>query len=110
MKLYQGKSNIETKILGLLNNIAEVLHLRLHLIQPKLLHQLRFVKQFVFGRKIIMFLVFVHNIERKLIYSDQIDVSYFAIGILAQLASDNHLDWTYVDDFDMDQMLQQMVC
>lgn len=54
--------------------------------------------------------VFVHNIERKLIYSDQIDVSYFAIGILAQLASDNHLDWTYVDDFDMDQMLQQMVC
>ncbi|XP_075679671.1 protein zyg-11 homolog A-like [Dermatophagoides pteronyssinus] len=84
--LYQGKSNIETKILGLLNNIAEVLHLRLHLIQPKLLHQLR-----------------------KLIYSDQIDVSYFAIGILAQLASDNHLDWTYVDDFDMDQMLQQML-
>ncbi|OTF73164.1 hypothetical protein BLA29_003076 [Euroglyphus maynei] len=84
--LFQDKSNVETKILGLLNNIAEVLHLRPHLIQPKLLHQLR-----------------------KLIYSDQIDVSYFAIGILAQLASDHHLDWTDVEDFDMDQMLQQML-
>lgn len=84
--LFQGKNNIETKILGLLNNIAEVIYLRRHLIQPKLLHQLR-----------------------KLIYSDQIDVSYFAIGILAQLASDNNLNWSKVENFDMDQMLQQML-
>ncbi|KPM07249.1 hypothetical protein QR98_0057380 [Sarcoptes scabiei] len=78
-KMFEGNSYIETKILGLLNNIAEVSNLRAHLTNAKLLNKLK-----------------------KLAFSDQTSVSYFAIGIFAQLASDETIDWDSVDDFEFD--------
>lgn len=41
VQIFEGKHNIETKILGLLNNIAEVAHLRSHLVNARLLQRLK---------------------------------------------------------------------
>merc|ERR1719229_954248 len=56
--------SIETKVLGLLNNIAEVRELRDTILVDGFISQLR-----------------------RLMHSDHIDVSYFAAGIVAHLAS-----------------------
>ncbi|XP_025424633.1 protein zyg-11 homolog B-like [Sipha flava] len=56
-------STVETKVLGLINNIAEVPHLRAMLFKNDIIPTLR-----------------------RLLQSEQIDVSYFAAGIIAHLA------------------------
>ncbi|XP_052825514.1 protein zyg-11 homolog B [Octopus bimaculoides] len=64
------KVQVETKILGLLNNIAEVEKLRYALMRED-------------------FILLV----RRLLQAEQIDVSYFAAGIFAHLASDASEYW-----------------
>ncbi|XP_012140071.1 protein zyg-11 homolog B isoform X2 [Megachile rotundata] len=68
---FQNESSVETKVLGLLNNIAEVVHLRPRLMQPKFISMLS-----------------------VLLTSAHIDVSYFAAGIAAHLLSDGPRAWT----------------
>jgi len=70
LQTFPNEAAIETKILGLLNNIAEVSWLRSSLM----------VDSFI-------------NILRSLLHSDSIDVSYFAAGIVAHLASDKPEAW-----------------
>ncbi|XP_050440716.1 protein zyg-11 homolog B-like [Adelges cooleyi] len=59
-------STVETKVLGLVNNIAEVPHLRPNLFSNDIIPTLR-----------------------RLLMSQQIDVSYFAAGIIAHLACED---------------------
>ena len=59
-------------MLGLLNNIAEVAQLRVELMKDDFLYVLR-----------------------KLLHSQHIDVSYFAAGIVAHLASDGSDAWRF---------------
>ncbi|XP_015602670.1 protein zyg-11 homolog B isoform X3 [Cephus cinctus] len=70
---FQGESSVETKVLGLLNNIAEVRHLRHRLMQARFITMLS-----------------------SLLDSEHIDVSYFAAGIAAHLLSDGPEVWTVV--------------
>ncbi|XP_040564607.1 protein zyg-11 homolog B isoform X2 [Lepeophtheirus salmonis] len=70
LETFPGEASIETKILGLLNNIAEVHHLRSYLMNDS-------------------FLI----ILRKLLHASNIDVSYFAAGIVAHLASTAPICW-----------------
>lgn len=70
LELFLGESAVETKVLGLVNNIAEVPHLRNDLMKDNFL-----------------------AILRNLLHSSQIDVSYFAAGIVAHLASDGPVHW-----------------
>jgi len=70
LRTFPGESAIETKILGLLNNIAEVSWLRSSLL----------VDPFI-------------DILRTLLHSNSIEVSYFAAGIVAHLASDKPERW-----------------
>ncbi|XP_011312713.1 protein zyg-11 homolog B isoform X2 [Fopius arisanus] len=67
---FQGESSVETKVLGLLNNIAEVAQLRQRLMRPRFMIMLSF-----------------------LLDSEHIDVSYFAAGIAAHLLSDGIHAW-----------------
>ena len=62
---FPNEPAIETKVLGLLNNIAEVSWLRSSLLVDPFLQVLR-----------------------SLLHSKSIEVSYFAAGIVAHLASD----------------------
>ncbi|XP_018566006.1 protein zyg-11 homolog B-like isoform X2 [Anoplophora glabripennis] len=71
LRTFKGDSTIETKVLGLLNNIAEVVDLRHSLMLDSLMSELF-----------------------HLLKSENIDVSYFAAGIVAHLASDGELRWT----------------
>jgi Zyg-11 family protein len=70
LKHYEGHSAVETKVLGLLNNIAEVPILRKRLIEDEFITTLR-----------------------SLLRSPQIDVSYFAAGIFAHIISDGFPTW-----------------
>ncbi|CAG2103128.1 unnamed protein product [Medioppia subpectinata] len=65
LNTFPGECAVETKVLGLVNNIAEVRELRHNLLD---VHFLRVLQQ--------------------LMRSPQIDVSYFAAGIFAHLSSD----------------------
>uniref|UniRef100_A0A023F1W4 Putative zyg-1-like serine/threonine protein kinase n=2 Tax=Triatoma infestans TaxID=30076 RepID=A0A023F1W4_TRIIF len=71
LKTFPGEAAVETKVLGLINNIAEVPDLRLFLLQPSFI-----------------------AILRGLLHSKQIDVSYFAAGIMAHLAAEGNHAWT----------------
>ncbi|XP_012283903.1 protein zyg-11 homolog B [Orussus abietinus] len=71
LEIFRGESSVETKVLGLLNNIAEVGHLRQRLMQPRFIMMLSL-----------------------LLASEHIDVSYFAAGITAHLLSDGPRAWT----------------
>lgn len=71
---FPGEATVETKVLGLINNIAEVPHLRSCLLQ-------------------ISFI----TVLRKLLHSRQIDVSYFAAGIMAHLAAEGPVAWKRFD-------------
>ena len=71
LRAFPGEPTIETKVLGLLNNIAEVTWLRSSLLMDPFI-----------------------NILRQLLISDSIEVSYFAAGIVAHLASDKPERWT----------------
>lgn len=75
---------IETKVLGLLNNIAEVEKLRNSLMIDSLIKELHLLLQ-----------------------SEHIDVSYFAAGIIAHLASDGPTKWT-VDTYSRTDMLNAL--
>lgn len=70
LESFQGESSVETKVLGLLNNIAEVVHLRPRLMQTRFISMLSL-----------------------LLDSVHIDVSYFAAGIAAHLLSDGPSAW-----------------
>ncbi|XP_066260786.1 protein zyg-11 homolog B-like [Euwallacea similis] len=70
LQKFNGNAQIETKILGLLNNIAEVIRLREKLLTDELVCVLY-----------------------DLLQSDNIDVSYFAAGIVAHLTSDGDQAW-----------------
>ncbi|KAL1117386.1 hypothetical protein AAG570_004712 [Ranatra chinensis] len=70
LKTFPGEANVETKVLGLVNNIAEVPDLRRWLLKPNFI-----------------------AILRKLLHSNQIDVSYFAAGIMAHLAAEGPAAW-----------------
>lgn len=74
LRKYVGYSAVETKILGLLNNIAEVPDLRRGLMSNDVVIALR-----------------------SLLHSDQIDVSYFAAGIFSHLISDGVDIWTGIE-------------
>ncbi|XP_021353883.1 protein zyg-11 homolog B-like [Mizuhopecten yessoensis] len=75
---------VETKILGLLNNIAEVRELRGFLMRTDSLILLK-----------------------KLMHAEQIDVSYFAAGIIANLASDGAEAWL-VSSTDREEILGEL--
>lgn len=70
---FRNDSAIETKVLGLLNNIAEVEKLRYSLMINSLIEELYL-----------------------LLKSEHIDVSYFAAGIVAHLASDGASKWSVI--------------
>lgn len=74
LEKYGGESAVETKILGLLNNIAEVPILR----------------QGLMSNDVVIAL-------RSLLHSKQIDVSYFAAGIFSHLICDGMQIWTGID-------------
>uniref|UniRef100_A0A8D8YI04 Protein zyg-11 homolog B n=2 Tax=Cacopsylla melanoneura TaxID=428564 RepID=A0A8D8YI04_9HEMI len=80
---FAGNSAIETKVLGLINNIAEVPHLRHHLCDS-------------------LFLEVLGN----LLGSPHIDVSYFAAGILSHLAC--HGETTTRYDADLRGLLDKL--
>ncbi|OQR66240.1 protein zyg-11B-like [Tropilaelaps mercedesae] len=69
---FHDDGSVETKVLGLLNNIAEVAALRRDLMKDEFLFVLR-----------------------HLLHSQHIDVSYFAAGIVAHLASDGERAWRF---------------
>ena len=71
LRIFPNESAIETKVLGLLNNIAEVSWLRTSLL----------VAPFI-------------EVLRTLLRSNSIEVSYFAAGIVAHLASDKLEKWS----------------
>ncbi|XP_059470617.1 protein zyg-11 homolog B-like [Neocloeon triangulifer] len=71
LSIFRGESAVETKVLGLINNIAEV---------PIL-------------RRMLMVEIFLNHL-RDLLHSEHLDVSYFAAGIVAHLASDGAETWT----------------
>ncbi|KAK8771440.1 hypothetical protein V5799_025316 [Amblyomma americanum] len=84
LELFLGESAVETKVLGLVNNIAEVPSLRSDLMKDNLM-----------------------RILRNLLHSSQIDVSYFAAGIVAHLASDGPEQWT-VTCVTLKEMLKEL--
>ncbi|KAK4877940.1 hypothetical protein RN001_010446 [Aquatica leii] len=84
LKTFRCDSAIETKVLGLLNNIAEVEKLRVSLMLNSLVEELH-----------------------SLLKSDLIDVSYFAAGIVAHLASDGDEYWS-VDRYSRGDMLVEL--
>lgn len=84
LRTFKNDSAIETKVLGLLNNIAEVVKLRHSLMLDSLM-----VELFV------------------LLKSENIDVSYFAAGIVAHLASDGAEQWT-LTSYSREDMLTEL--
>ncbi|KAJ9592355.1 hypothetical protein L9F63_015961, partial [Diploptera punctata] len=84
---FQDECTVETKVLGLINNIAEVSQLRPRLMVSGFMTRLR-----------------------KLLHSVHIDVSYFAAGIIAHLASDGAEMWmTHNTVVTRQQLLQELV-
>lgn len=81
---FPNDSTVETKVLGLINNIAEVAKLRKQLMINKFIIQLK-----------------------GLLHSEHIDVSYFAAGIISHLASDGDTKWT-VTNISRQEMLQEL--
>lgn len=75
LQTFPGEATVETKVLGLINNIAEVPQLRTCLLQ------LSFI-----------------SVLRELLHSQQIDVSYFAAGIMAHLAAEGPAAWKRFDN------------
>ncbi|XP_078044108.1 protein zyg-11 homolog B [Augochlora pura] len=67
---FQGLPSVDTKVLGLINNIAEISYLRPKLMEHKFITMLPI-----------------------LLVSTHIDVSYFAAGITAHLLSDGPMLW-----------------
>ncbi|GLH07966.1 Protein zer-1 homolog [Gryllus bimaculatus] len=85
LETFQDESAVETKVLGLINNIAEVAQLRSRLMVPEFL-----------------------TLLRKLLHSSHIDVSYFAAGIIAHLASDGSDIWSVTSGVTREQLLHEL--
>lgn len=86
LESFQGQFSVETKVLGSLNNIAEVVHLRPRLMQPRFISMLS-----------------------TLLTSVHIDVSYFAAGIAAHLLSDGPRAWAAISSLpSRDELLEQL--
>ncbi|XP_077981711.1 protein zyg-11 homolog B-like [Glandiceps talaboti] len=66
LEIFPNETAVETKVLGLINNIAEVKELRHTLLKQE----------------------FIQHVK-TLLEGDQIEVSYFAAGIIAHIASDD---------------------
>ncbi|GLV36988.1 uncharacterized protein CBL_02179 [Carabus blaptoides fortunei] len=81
---FPSDSTVETKVLGLINNIAEVCKLRKQLMINKFIEQLK-----------------------GLLHSVHIDVSYFAAGIISHLASDGDAAWS-VTNITRQEMLHEL--
>ncbi|XP_076463188.1 protein zyg-11 homolog B-like [Babylonia areolata] len=80
-----SRVQVETKILGLLNNIAEVKTLRQELMRED-------------------FIMLV----KRLLHTRQIDVSYFAAGIIAHLASDGEEAWRGIAAMEREEILEEL--
>ncbi|KAH9488283.1 Protein zyg-11 B [Bulinus truncatus] len=76
---------VETKILGLLNNIAEVKTLRYKLMRED-------------------FIMLI----KQMLHGEHIDVSYFAAGILAHLCSDGDEAWRSIAGLDRYDILEDL--
>ncbi|XP_025110002.1 protein zyg-11 homolog B-like [Pomacea canaliculata] len=81
----ENRVQVETKILGLLNNIAEVKTLRQDLMRED-------------------FIMLV----RQLLRTTHIDVSYFAAGIIAHLASDGEEAWRDIAGMQRADILEEL--
>ncbi|XP_070563133.1 protein zyg-11 homolog B-like isoform X2 [Ptychodera flava] len=76
LEIFPNETALETKVLGLINNIAEVRELRHTLLRQD----------------------FIEHVK-NLLSGDQIEVSYFAAGIIAHIASDvGREGWTLSQD------------
>lgn len=84
LQTFPGEATVETKVLGLINNIAEV---------PRL-------------RSCLLRLPFI-SVLRGLLHSQQIDVSYFAAGIMAHLAAEGPTAWKRFDSL-RDDILKEL--
>ncbi|XP_055931857.1 protein zyg-11 homolog B-like [Argiope bruennichi] len=82
---FAGESAVETKVLGLMNNIAEVSHLREHLMKDNFISALR-----------------------SLLRSRHIDVSYFAAGIVAHLTSEGESFWYFKNQNNWNEMVTEL--
>ncbi|KAK7504037.1 hypothetical protein BaRGS_00004769 [Batillaria attramentaria] len=80
-----NRVQVETKILGLLNNIAEVKTLRQDLMRED-------------------FIMLV----KRLLHTNHIDVSYFAAGIVAHLASDGEEAWRGIAGMQRTDILEEL--
>lgn len=81
---FLNESSIETKVLGLLNNLAEVGHLRPQILRTDFITVLSF----------------------RLLSSEHIDVSYFAAGILSHLCSSE--EWQVEDSVPRQNVLSEL--
>ncbi|XP_033103577.1 protein zyg-11 homolog B-like [Anneissia japonica] len=70
LQSFPSEASLQTKVLGLVNNIAEVKHLRHFLLRGDFIDHCR-----------------------KLLGSGHLEVSYFAAGIIAHLAHESVKDW-----------------
>ncbi|XP_071485050.1 protein zyg-11 homolog B-like [Diadema antillarum] len=75
LEIFPDESTLQTKVLGLINNIAEVKILRDNLKREDFL-----------------------NHCKRLLENDQIEVSYFAAGIVAHLLKDGEETWAFNPD------------
>lgn len=87
VKQYPHKEELLKNMMGLLGNVAEVEHLRVHLMQQQYMN------------------VFVNLL---LTVSDGIEVPYNAVGILAHIASDGPEAWT-IEKPSRNEVLELMV-
>jgi len=81
---FQNESSVETKVLGLLNNLAEVGHLRSQILRTDFISVLSF----------------------RLLASEHIDVSYFAAGILSHLCSSE--EWEVEESVPRQNVLDEL--
>ncbi|KAK2191886.1 hypothetical protein NP493_43g02052 [Ridgeia piscesae] len=80
----EDRVQVETKVLGLINNLAEVGPLRPRLMRVETL-----------------------TAVRELLWSSHIDVSYFAAGIISHLVSDADSTWT-IEEFTQQEILEDL--
>ncbi|XP_070563131.1 protein zyg-11 homolog B-like [Ptychodera flava] len=84
LEAFPDEDNLQTKVLGLMNNVAEVKELR----------TARLVKE-----------EFIHHLCR-LLKSNKIEVGYFAAGVVAHIVSDGTVAWPLQLDLRRDLVCQ----
>ena len=90
LRAFPNEPTIETKVLGLLNNIAEVAWLRTSLLVDPFIQVLHCLYLSIY---LYLILYLSLQVLRSLLHSSSIEVSYFAAGIVAHLASDKPERW-----------------